>query len=132
MTRLSRMCATALAAGLMFAGLMFAGLVFAAQANADSPWTEFTVTENFPCLGEPEDQDDLAVISGVETSNNGVGIWHVTVDPDPPRDSRTIRLSRSMRRTRPSTMAAKTSCVCGSLRGPWTARTSSPSISASI
>ena len=30
---------------------------------------------------QPGEQDDLAVITGIETFNNGVGIWHVTVDP---------------------------------------------------
>ncbi len=89
-----------------------AGLVFTAQAGA-APAGEvvierttlqkepFTVEELFPCLGAPGDQDDLAVISGFQTSQftlTAAGIdeagepiapfnlranvhWRVTVDP---------------------------------------------------
>jgi hypothetical protein len=56
-----------------------AGLVFTAQAGAAPPGEvvierttlhkePFTVEELFPCLGEPGMQDDLAVISGFQTS----------------------------------------------------------------
>ena len=72
MARLTRMCATVLAAGF----------VFAAQAGAAPPGEEFTVVEPFPCLGEPGIEDDLAAITVVrETSNFGVTRWRVIVDP---------------------------------------------------
>jgi hypothetical protein len=89
-----------------------AGLVLTAQAGAAPPGEglierttlhkePFTVEEFFPCLGEPGMQDDLAVISGYQTSQftltaagvdaNGEPIapfhvranvhWKVTVDP---------------------------------------------------
>jgi hypothetical protein len=73
MTRLTRMCAAVLTAGL----------VFAAQAGAAPPGEEeFTVVEPFPCLGEPGIEDDLAEITVVsETSNFGITRWRVIVDP---------------------------------------------------
>jgi hypothetical protein len=72
MTRLPRMCAVVLAAGL----------VFAAQASAAPPGDPFTVVEPFPCLGAPGIEDDVAAITVVhEISNHGVTRWRVTVDP---------------------------------------------------
>jgi hypothetical protein len=102
MTRLSRV-------GI---ALFAAGLVFTAQAGAAPPGEvvierttlhkePFTVEELFPCLGAPGDQDDLAVITGFQTSQftlTAAGVdeagepiapfhlranvhWQVTVDP---------------------------------------------------
>jgi hypothetical protein len=102
MTRLSR----------VVVAVLTAGLVLTAQAGAAPPGEvvierttlhkePFTVEELFPCLGQPGDQDDLAVITGFQTSQftlTAAGVdeagepiapfhlranvhWQVTVDP---------------------------------------------------
>src|SRR5687768_5124108 len=72
MTRLSRIVTAVLTIGLLFA-------LQAAAAADDEP---FTVVENFPCLGEPGSEDDLAAITVLkETSNFGITRWRVIVDP---------------------------------------------------
>jgi hypothetical protein len=102
MTRLSQVGIALLAAGLMLtaqAGAAPPGEVVIERTTLHKE--PFTVEELFPCLGAPGDQDDLAVITGFQTSQftlTAAGVdeagepiapfhlranvhWQVTVDP---------------------------------------------------